>query len=241
MFIDIETVPVVKNFSDLDDRGKALFCQRFEKHINERQSEQIVWVEHAALYAEFARVICVTVGIRTSKKEGDSEKVEFRIKSVADRDEKISLLKLSEILLRETHLSGHNIKAFDIPFLLRRYIINNLPVPTCLQVMGRKSWEIPHDDTMEMWACGDFNGKISLDRLAYALGLSSPKTEISGADVGPLWYSDGIKDELPFDRDERVLKIISRYCSGDVLTQANCYYRMKGLPIIKPESIVYVE
>lgn len=237
MFIDLESVPVAIVWSDLDDRGKALFCHKFKKQIDETRSEQQVWIDNAALHAEFGRVICVTIGIKTEKKDGQ---MEFRLKSFADRDEKQLLLKLSEILIRETHLSGHNIKAFDLPFLFRRLIINNLPVPNCLQVAGKKPWEIPHDDTLELWACGDFNGKISLDRLAYALGLPSPKAEISGADVGPLWYSEGDKEELPFDRDDRVLKIISNYCSRDVITQANCYYRIKGLPLIPLEAVVYV-
>lgn len=257
MFIDIESVPVVGDFDLLDERGQLLFCKKFDKELKELGYEpapteptcpnlpkntyrNMLFWRNAALHAEFGRVLCVSMGIKSDPKTKD-DKPEFRIKSIADRDEKQVLLKVSDILLKETSLCGHNIKAFDLPFLFRRLIINSLPVPPCLQISGRKPWEIPHNDTLEMWACGDFNGKISLDRLAYALNLPSPKQEISGADVGPLWYSEGEKEELPFDRDERVLKIIKRYCAGDVLTQANCYFKIKGLPIIQYNEVTYVD
>lgn len=241
MFIDIETIPAVKSLRDLDTRGQELFMERFNRQLQEAKSPQEVWVDSAALHAEFGRVLCASIGIKNvTKNKDEEEKVEFRVKSIAARDEKLILLKLTEILLKETYLCGHNIKAFDLPFLFRRLIINSLPVPQCLQIAGLKPWNIPHDDTLEMWACGDFGSKISLDRLAYALSLPSPKTTICGSDVGPLWYSESAVEELPFDRDERVLNIIKKYCEGDVITQANCFYRLKGLPIILPEQVVYV-
>jgi uncharacterized protein YprB with RNaseH-like and TPR domain len=38
---------------------------------------------------------------------------------------------------------GHNAKEFDIPFLARRMIINNIAIPDKLNLFG-KPWEIPH-------------------------------------------------------------------------------------------------
>lgn len=242
IFIDAETIPVVKNIADLDPRGQDLFMKRFQKQLDQDSllTPQGLWIDNAPLHAEFGRVLCVSVGMRvTAKDAGPDDK--FRIKSIAARDEQSVLLALSEILLKEVDLVGHNIKSFDLPFLFRRFIILGLPIPPCLQISGKKPWDIPHKDTLEMWSCGDFSAKITLDRLAYALGLESPKHEICGADVGPLWYSNPNKEELPFDRDDRVLAIIKRYCAGDVLTSANCFYRMKGLPVIKFEHVTYVD
>lgn len=252
IFIDCETVPVVADFTELDPRGQELFRKRFQKEINDpgelisqEKAAPHVWQEKASMMAEFARVLCVSMGfLKEAKVQKDGETIittEFRIKSIAERNENLLLAKVAEILLKEEQLAGHNIKEFDLPFLFRRMIINNIPIPRCLQIEGKKPWEIPHKDTMEMWACGDFRSKISLDRLAYALGLASPKQDISGADVAALWYSEPEKEELPFDRDDRVLARIKRYCAGDVLTTANSYFRMKGLPLIAPEQVTYID
>jgi uncharacterized protein YprB with RNaseH-like and TPR domain len=51
-------------------------------------------------------------------------------------------------------LCGHNAKEFDIPFLARRMIINQI-LPDKLNLFGKKPWEIPHLDTLELWKFGD--------------------------------------------------------------------------------------
>ena len=48
-------------------------------------------------------------------------------------------------------LCGHNSKEFDIPFIARRMIIHNMPLPDKLNLFGKKPWEIPHLDTMDLW------------------------------------------------------------------------------------------
>jgi uncharacterized protein YprB with RNaseH-like and TPR domain len=47
-------------------------------------------------------------------------------------------------------LCGHNAKEFDIPFLARRMIINQIALPDKLNLFGKKPWEIPHLDTLEL-------------------------------------------------------------------------------------------
>jgi uncharacterized protein YprB with RNaseH-like and TPR domain len=42
----------------------------------------------------------------------------------------------------------HNAKEFDIPFIARRMIINQVPIPNKLNLFGKKPWEIPHLDTL---------------------------------------------------------------------------------------------
>jgi hypothetical protein len=51
-------------------------------------------------------------------------------------------------------LCGHNAKEFDIPFLARRMIINQIALPDKLNLFGKKPWEIPHLDTLELWKFG---------------------------------------------------------------------------------------
>jgi hypothetical protein len=59
-------------------------------------------------------------------------------------------------------LCGHNAKEFDIPFLARRMIINQIALPDKLNLFGKKPWEIPHLDTLELWKFGDYKHYTSL-------------------------------------------------------------------------------
>jgi uncharacterized protein YprB with RNaseH-like and TPR domain len=52
-------------------------------------------------------------------------------------------------------LCGHNAKEFDIPFLARRMIINQIPTRQA-EFIRKKPWEIPHLDTLELWKFGDY-------------------------------------------------------------------------------------
>jgi hypothetical protein len=46
----------------------------------------------------------------------------------------------------------HNAKEFDIPFLARRMIINQIALPDKLNL--QETMEIPHLDTLELWKFG---------------------------------------------------------------------------------------
>jgi DNA polymerase III epsilon subunit-like protein len=70
-------------------------------------------------------------------------------------------------------LCGHNAKEFDIPFLARRMIINQIALPDKLNLFGKKPWEIPHLDTLELWKFGDY--KHSLKLMCKVLGIPLPK------------------------------------------------------------------
>lgn len=236
LFLDIETV------NQPTDDVPELFRKRFKREIQEaleasnyhlKEAENKIFTEKASIYAEFGRVACISLG----KMQGDK----FFIKSIINKDEKKILEQLTEALSKgTTTLCAHNGIEFDFPYLMRRYIINNLPIPPILNTMGKKPWELPFEDTMKMWSGSAWNYKCSLDLLAHCLGLPSPKQDMDGSKVAEVWYSACGKDELPFDHEEKVFKIISTYCQLDVLTLAQVYCRLKGTEAIKEEQIQYV-
>ncbi|MGB0166732.1 MAG: ribonuclease H-like domain-containing protein, partial [Luteibaculum sp.] len=113
-------------------------------------------------------------------------------------------------------LCAHNGIEFDFPFLARRLLIHQLELPTCLDLAGKKPWEVPHIDTMELWKFGDRKAYTSLNLLAHIFGLPSPKEDISGADVKHVFYRD--KD----------FKRIAKYCEGDVKTLATLYLKFQN-------------
>jgi len=221
LFLDIETVPVVYNYADLDENTKGLWNKRWQ-YLKETTPEQ--QYAKAGVYAEFAKVVCIGLGFYNQKK--------FRVKTIAS-DNEAEILNQFAALLRQhfntsTHLlCAHNGKEFDFPFLCRRFLINSLPLPKILQLQGMKPWEVRHIDTLELWKFGDIKNFTSLNLLAHVLGLPSPKDELDGSLVGKTFYED--KD----------LKKIEEYCKKDVVTLARVYNRFAGLGNLNEEDIIF--
>ena len=179
LFLDIETVPQHYDYNDLSERGKELWAKK-TKYQQERDGlspEEIY--DRSGIYAEFAKVACISVGFITQK--GGEEHI--RMKSFADFDEKKLLQEFCNLL--NSHfdhssfmLCAHNGKEFDFPFLGRRLLINGLPLPKMLDIAGKKPWEIQHLDTMELWKFGDYKHYTSLELLTYIFDIPTPKDDI---------------------------------------------------------------
>src|SRR4030095_4613428 len=125
-------------------------------------------------------------------------------------------------------LCAHNGKEFDFPFLARRMVINQIPLPAVLDTPGKKPWEVNHLDTMELWKFGDYKSYTSLLLLATILGIPTPKDDINGSIVWKVYWQD--KD---LDR-------IVRYCQKDVLTVAQIMLRFKGEALLTDADIEIV-
>jgi DNA polymerase elongation subunit (family B) len=239
-FIDVETVPIQKGFTD-----DSKLCQLYEKKMDKRKdlSELSIyehWNENAALYAEFGKVVAISIGKFVPGKTHEEGKLYIR--NLTSRNETELLTQASDSILRASGLlCAHNGMDFDFPFLMRRYMINGIPVPAPLNVAGVKPWDIKLEDTMKMWSGTQWNYKVSLDLLASIFGLPSPKKDMNGSDVAQIYYdSFNIgKDELPFEKETAALKKIGDYCGSDVFCLANVYSKMKGLPTINEEQITY--
>ena len=227
LFLDIETVPITYRYEELTEReqylwnGKTQWLQRREE-ISPTQS-----YEKAGIYAEFAKVVCISCGF--FKIDGD--KTIFRVKSFYGHDEKEVLKELISLLKKFSKigdylLCAHNGKEFDFPFLGRRILINDLDLPYALDIAGKKPWEVKHLDTMELWKFGDYKHYTSVDLLAHVLGIPSPKNDITGADVSRVYY------------EEEDLEKIVRYCEKDVVTIARLMQKFKGY---KPVTDDHVE
>ena len=65
---------------------------------------------------------------------------------------------------------GFNVMNFDLPFLIRRSIINGVRVPPGLLPRNNRYFPDFFVDLMQMWQAGDYREMISLDRFAKALG-----------------------------------------------------------------------
>jgi 3'-5' exonuclease len=240
-FIDIETVP----YHSLDKRDPEpdtldmMFLKKFKNEIlNNVKSDQNAsdfFYEKAALYAEFNQVVAVSIGKMHNNK--------FFVRSLTGRNEKILMEQVAEsiTLAGNSILCAHNGKEFDFPILMRKYMIHGIPIPSMLNIAGKKPWEVTLEDTMVMWSGTAWNYKVSLELLASIFGLPNPKANMTGASVADIYYGmfKVEDDQLPFDQEETALRKIGSYCSTDVITMANCWCKMKGIPTIDPSIIVH--
>lgn len=228
LFLDIETVPQEETWNTVSDTTKLLFEQ---KTAYQRKDEVTAenFYERAGIWAEFGKIICISVGYFTIQKK---EK-QLRLKSFFGDEEKELLLEFKELL--ESHfnrnehvLCAHNGKEFDFPYIARRMIINNISLPKSLNLFGKKPWEIPHLDTMHLWRFGDYKNYTSLKLLAEVLGIPSPKDDIDGSEVAHVYYI-----EKNIDR-------IVTYCEKDVVTIAQIVLRFMNEPLLESEEIIWL-
>jgi len=157
----------------------------------------------------------------------------LRITSFAQKKEVDILIAFKSLLegyFRDAKyvLCGHNAKEFDFPFIARRMIINGYSLPNHLQLFGKKPWEVPHIDTLEMWKFGDYKHYTSLKLLCHVLQLPSPKGDITGSDVARVYYQ------------EKDLIRIVKYCEQDVLALARVFLKLEGLGDIQDQQVNFI-
>ena len=229
LFLDIETVPEQETWKLLSDETKVLFDQKTGYQRQEDISPESFY-ERAGIWAEFGKIICISVGYFVDDKKG---KRTFRVKSFFGDDERKILIDFKELL--DVHFShankllcAHNGKEFDFPFLARRMIIQRVELPKKLNLFGKKPWEVPHLDTMELWKFGDYKHYSSLKLLTHILGIPSPKDDIDGSDVARVYYQ------------EKDMNRIVKYCEKDTISVAQLLLRFNNEHILTEDEIEYI-
>ncbi|MEO7977213.1 3'-5' exonuclease [Flavobacterium sp.] len=227
LFLDIETVPEEENFNSLDLEMQSLWDLKTQYQRKDDFTPEEFY-DRAGIWAEFGKIICISVGYFTIK--GDIRN--FRVTSFFGEEKKIlrdfnNLLSNHFNLLHHL-LCGHNAKEFDIPFLARRMIINQIAIPDKLNLFGKKPWEIPHLDTLELWKFGDYKHFTSLKLLTKILGIPSPKGDIDGSQVANVYYV-----EKDIDR-------IVTYCEKDTIAVAQIFLRLRREDLLIDEEIIHV-
>ena len=152
LFLDIETVPETEHFSDLDSTKQDLWGHKSQYQRKDDFTAEEFY-DRAGIWAEFGKIICISVGYFSN--QGDLRN--FRVTSFYG--EEIALLKEFKNLLishfsQAKHLlCAHNGKEFDFPYIARRMIIHGITLPYKLNLFGKKPWEVPHLDTLELCRC----------------------------------------------------------------------------------------
>lgn len=230
LFLDIETVAETKTFQELPERKQELWTKKssFFREAEEKTAEELY--ERAGIYAEFGKVVVIAVGYFP----GTEPEPKLRITAFEGHDEKQVLLQFADLLnskhfsSKDTRLCAHNGKEFDFPYIARRMLVHGIELPPALQLSGKKPWEIPHLDTLELWKFGDYKHYTSLDLLASIFSIESSKDDIDGSQVNSVYYK------------ENDLERITEYCKRDVSVLVQVFLRLSQLPSVKPENITLV-
>ncbi len=230
--LDIETIPQQPEYEMLPVEWQQLWYEKISKTVPENITPEKAYLQKAGILAEFGKIICISTAYFY---EDANKQICLKIKSIAGDDEKqllVDFIQLTDKLCRYKKnfvFGGHNIREFDIPYICRRMLIHQLPLPEYLCLHGAKPWELYMADTLQWWKFGDYKNYISLNLLAHVLGIPTSKTDIDGSQVQEVYYK------------EKNLPRIVEYCQRDVIVVANIILRFKNLPLLNEENIHVVE
>lgn len=227
LFLDIETVPQFADYDTLENPTKLLWEAKTKYQRKEAFTPKEFY-DRAGIWAEFGKIICISVGYFKQKEDPRN----FRVTSFYG--EEADILKDFKNLL-ETHfnksnhlLCAHNGKEFDFPYIARRMVILGIDLPEKLNLFGKKPWEVPHLDTLELWKFGDYKTFTSLSLMAHVLGIPSPKNDISGEQVRDVFYK-----EKDIDR-------IVAYCEKDTVTVAQIILKLRNQDLLSASEVLSV-
>lgn len=209
-FFDAETVPADESqhalLREVFDAKRAKAAEKAKKAVRERKEPTEEEVEET--FQEFV--------LKTSF-DGNFGRV-VAVAYALDDGEVVALSGTETEILEAfwaayagaTRMIGHNIRDFDLPFLVRRSRILGVK-PSALPNLARYRHDQVYD-TLHEWNL--WSGKAgSLDVLARLLGLPTSKDEMSGADVWPYFQAGRIAE-------------ICEYCKKDVALTREVYKKM---------------
>lgn len=228
LFLDIETVPQHSSVSELNDVERSLWKKKSARLVEEGVEEEQLY-EKAGIFAEFGKIICISVAFLRPK-DGTYE---MRVRSFYGDDEKAILTSFMDLVnkyfnTKKINFCAHNGKEFDFPFIARRALIHGIRIPLTLDSRGMKPWEIQHLDTLDLWRFGDYKNYTSLALLAYVFGIPTPKDDIDGSQVCNVYWK------------EHDLQRIVTYCQKDVVTVVQLFRKYRCEDLIPKEQIIFV-
>ena len=228
LFLDIETVPEFENWKDLSKETQELFDKKTHYQRKEEFTAEEFY-DRAGIWAEFGKIICITVGYFVEIKK----KKQLRLTSFFGDNEHKILIDFKELLDKHFNnknnvLCAHNGKEFDFPFIARRMIIHQIQLPKKLNLFGKKPWEVPHLDTLDLWKFGDYKHYTSLKLLTSILGIPSPKDDIDGSEVSDVYY-----------KQKNIDRIVS-YCEKDTIAVAQIILRFNNEKTLSEKDIISI-
>lgn len=213
LVFDIETVPA----TDLR-RAPSTIAQAVAKWAERGESDESKVMSLSPL---FGRVISVAIGEGEAPLE-DQEITALIVPPHGREDDEFpanmrpmsepDLLRAFWALAEDADLVvSYNGRGFDVPFLIGRSLIRNVPVR--VDLMSSRYSLRPHLDLYSVLGARG-RGPSSLDVICWSLGLTSPKEDMDGSMVA-----------VEYDKGE--LAKIAEYNAGDVRATTRVYQRVR--------------
>jgi hypothetical protein len=224
IYLDIETLPAQAGWvrDDLASTIKAPATYKKAESIAEWERENKPGaIDEAWLKTSFdggvGQILCVSWAADDSDPQllgawefGDAMSTDAEREMLATWFDALRRISAGTSGMRPV-VCGHNVAAFDLPFVWKRAIVLGVVPPLWLP-RNPKPWSESIFDTMTQWA-GD-RDRISLDRLCKVLGIEGKGDGPTGADVWPM-AQEGRFDE------------IGKYCMQDVERARSIARRLK--------------
>ena len=219
LYFDIETLPADESSFE---KLRYLFERKREKDAKKNKGEEKSdsksfedYVDKTGLDGGFGRVLCIAYAI-------DDKPVEVLCNdgNKQNSGEKKTLEEFWNIAKDCDLFVGHNIMNFDFRFIMQRSIIlgvkptwqnRDMRAPKYLSFARYRNY--PIYDTMCEWICWGENKNSSLEYVALALDIPTPKEGIDGSQVARVYAEEGPQR-------------ICEYCKRDVETTRKVYKRM---------------
>jgi len=222
LFIDIETAAQYPDYNSVPPIVQELWAKKTELRRKREEISPEEFYETAGIYAEFGRIVCISAGYFLE----EEIKLFFKIKSFYNKDEKLLLEEFADTVNKfysnpDRLLCAHNGKEFDFPYISRRMLINGVKIPDMMDYSGKKPWEVPYLDTLELWKFGDHKNYTSLNLLASVFGMPSPKDDLDGSMVNQTFWN------------ENDIEKIVTYCEKDIFALGQVFLKLKGIQVDK--------
>jgi predicted PolB exonuclease-like 3'-5' exonuclease len=193
LFFDIETVPTEQSLQ----HSGLLEAQM--------QLDEAEIIKRLSLSAATARILCLAYALEPP---ADSPV------AVLGGDEREILQSFWKLATETDLFVGHNVLDFDLRFIHQRSMIHQIKPSRELPFARFRS--APIFDTMHEWSKWG-REHVSLDLLARALGIPSPKECLDGSKVYPYYRAGKLAE-------------ICEYCKCDVDTVRQVYRRLTFAP-----------
>jgi predicted PolB exonuclease-like 3'-5' exonuclease len=209
----MEHVPPHKSLKDVDKIKKykdeklaSMIADVYVKMAKDKAKIESEWRKES-LCSYKGRILCISWGINDEPLQcidsigGEKEMLNTLLENIAD--------------YYVPSFVGVNVKQFDLPFIFHRALHHGAFKLADIIRVDSGATKYRDEDLMELAFGGlIYKPMISLDNLCKLLGVTSPKGEITGANVLDFYLKGKIED-------------IKKYCNKDVEASRQCYYKLK--------------
>jgi hypothetical protein len=214
---------------DTEFIAQDLDADTIESLSRGKTTEEAVKAIDAAVFSPFTgEIVCVAawddqkgLGVCLTAGAAPDADLPHGFKIIECEDERAVLTAFWDMCRRQTRFATFNGIACDVPYLVGRSLVHHVAVHRPL--LDVKPWEDTHVDLFAR-LCPRGAQRATFDIVCRGLNIPSPKTEISGSEVGKAW------------RDGR-RGLVARYCCHDVGAVVECLARWDRLVMGKREQM----